>query len=66
MGASSRAKEIRVQTWEYYVWHLDSGMDAAAMRDDLQRQGRDGWELVSVVPSGQGATLVALFKRPAQ
>jgi hypothetical protein len=57
-----------VQTWEYYVWHLDSSIDAAAMRDDLQRQGREGWELVSVVPSGavQSATLIAIFKRPAQ
>jgi Domain of unknown function (DUF4177) len=57
-----------VQTWEYYIWHLDSSIDAAAMRDDLERQGREGWELVSVVPSGsgQGTTLIAIFKRPAQ
>jgi hypothetical protein len=57
-----------MQNWDYYVWHLDPTMDAAAMRDDLARQGNEGWELVSIVPvgSGQAPSLVAIFKRPAQ
>ena len=52
--------------WEYHVWYLDTSMEAESIRDDLDRWGREGWELVAVVPhesSEHGAVLVAMFKR---
>jgi hypothetical protein len=43
-------------TWEYHKGSSD---------ENLHELGREGWELVAVVPSGPGAHLTFYFKRPA-
>jgi hypothetical protein len=56
-----------MQRWDYHVWYLDTSAEAESIRNDLDRWGREGWELVSVVPhtsSVSGPVLVAIFKRP--
>jgi hypothetical protein len=58
-----------MQKWEYHVWYLDTSLEAQSIRDDLERWGQEGWELVAVTPhesSVSGAVLVAMFKRPTQ
>lgn len=61
-------------TWEYSTIQFDVGgfltpkLDSAAFDAELDRMGRDGWELVSVLDLnwGNGASwrLVGVFKRP--
>jgi hypothetical protein len=57
------------QKWEYRVWYLDTSVEAESIQGDLERLGREGWELVSVSPFDSPSypdqqTLVAFFKRP--
>ena len=63
--------------WEYNVVVLpfDSGfstdkiVDAQAIDQELNRLGREGWELVSTSISttrGYSRELIAIFKRPRQ
>ena len=57
-----------MEKWDYFVWYLDASYEAASMTNDLDERGRDGWELVAVVPhrsSVSGENLAAFFKRPA-
>ncbi len=48
------------QLWDYRLIQVPLGQDPAA---SLQRQGDEGWELVSVQLPQSGA-VVAVFKRP--
>lgn len=50
-----------MQTWEY----LTAPLLVHATKQILDNFGRDGWELVQVVPGPAGGDqLVAYFKRP--
>jgi len=42
--------------WEYLKTSSD---------EDIEALGREGWELVAVVPEGLGGALSFYFKRPA-
>ena len=56
-----------MQEWEYHVWYVDTSGEAQSIRDDLNRAGGEGWELVAVAPHEvkvSGPVLVAIFKRP--
>jgi len=49
-----------MQTWEYVTVPLL----VHATKQILDNWGRDGWELVTVVPGQSAEQLVAYFKRP--
>ena len=49
--------------WEYRVL-LIAG-DQAKQETHLIVLGKHGWELVTVLPTGLGANVIAYFKRPA-
>ena len=59
-----------MQKWEYTVWYLDTSVGVSSIEDELERRGREGWELVvtPVVwdfdPSSSGRQLVGILKRP--
>ncbi len=47
--------------WEYQVCQLDTAFGLLSMRDNLNKQGAEGWELVSVIT--HQSFLMAIFKR---
>lgn len=54
--------------WEYEVWCLDPSLGASAVRDELERRGHDGWELVATPVwdfdlDSRGRQLVGVLKR---
>jgi hypothetical protein len=49
-------------TWEY----LTAPLLVHSTKQILDNFGRDGWELVQVVPGMNPENLVAYFKRPVQ
>ena len=51
----------RVQ-WEYY----DSVIDLEKLTEYLDALGADGWELVSVLPWYETASVRCILKRPAE
>lgn len=58
--------------WEYLVIAVKIDAQASPLNDvlqnDLNRMGKDGWELVTVAPRtteiSDGFPFVAIFKRP--
>lgn len=53
-----------MDNWEYWVTTL-SGDDASKDKNELDEFGKDGWELVCVIPSVKMQPLLfAYFKRP--
>ena len=58
-----------MQEWEYDIWYLDPSRGSAAIRDELGRRGREGWELVATPVAwdfdgaGEGRQLVGILKR---
>ena len=48
-------------TWEYATVPLL----IHAMKQILDTWGKDGWELVTVMPSTDGGNPIAFFKRPS-
>src|SRR5204862_7825355 len=46
----------RMTTWEYHKTSSDG---------ELGKLGREGWELVGVVPDSAGGDAILYFKRPA-
>jgi hypothetical protein len=54
--------------FEYRTVDFSANQTRQAARDDLLNQaGRDGWELISVVPTiinGDTDAFIAFFKRP--
>ncbi|HEX5869575.1 MAG TPA: DUF4177 domain-containing protein [Longimicrobium sp.] len=60
--------------WEYQTFKIEPGgwlggkVDTADLRDQLNRLGQDGWELVSAfdTAAGQGVSreVVIILKRP--
>ena len=61
-----------MQKWEYTVWYLDTGEGVSSIHDELERRGREGWELVATPvvwdfdPSSSGRQLVGILKRPVR
>lgn len=65
---------MRAPPWEYKSVQLDvdgwfdPSVDPAAVDAELNRQGAEGWELVSAFDlnrdHGRTSRIVALFKRP--
>ena len=59
-----------MQKWEYTVWYLDTSAGVSSIEDELERRGREGWELVATPvvwdfdPSSSGRQLVGILKRP--
>ena len=58
-----------MQEWEYEIWYLDPSRGTSSIRDELDRRGRAGWELVATPVawdfegSGSGRQLVGILKR---
>jgi hypothetical protein len=58
-----------MQEWEYEIWYLDPSRGTAAIRDELELRGRQGWELVATPVAwdfdgaGDGRQLVGILKR---
>jgi len=48
--------------WEYRTRYLEPGKDGMYYGADLAGLGKKGWELITVVPSGQQQ--MCLFKKP--
>lgn len=48
--------------WEYRTRYLEPGKDGRYYGADLAGLGKKGWELITVVPSGQQQ--MCLFKKP--
>ena len=59
-----------MQKWEYDVWYLDTSLAVSSIGDELERRGREGWELVATPvvwnldPENSGRQLVGVLKRP--
>ena len=50
--------------WEYHII-LTTTASGKGLKEDLNRAGRDGWELVWVIPfAGEHERAFAIFKRP--
>jgi hypothetical protein len=45
------------QAWEYKVLLKDASDDSARTQEELNEFGRDGWELVAIVPVPNGVQL---------
>ena len=58
-----------MQEWEYDIWYLDPSRGTSSIRDELERRGREGWELVATPVAwdfdrvGDGRQLVGILKR---
>jgi hypothetical protein len=58
-----------MQEWEYDIWYLDPSRGSSSIRDELERRGREGWELVATPVAwdfegaGNGRQLVGILKR---
>jgi hypothetical protein len=58
-----------MQEWEYDIWYLDPSRGSSSIRDELERRGREGWELVATPiawdfeGAGNGRQLVGILKR---
>jgi hypothetical protein len=58
-----------MQEWEYDIWYLDPSRGSSSIRDELERRGREGWELVATPvawdfeDAGSGRQLVGILKR---
>lgn len=48
--------------WEYRTRYLEPGKDGMYYGSDLAGLGKKGWELITVVPSGEQQ--MCLFKKP--
>lgn len=55
--------------WNYHVVEvkptLMGGHKAEALQEELNRQGRSGWELVDIVVPSMASPALLVFKRPA-
>ncbi len=53
------------QMWEYSVHRVDDHLSAELMETDLNAQGREGWEMVSIIACGPNHNARTIFmKRP--
>jgi hypothetical protein len=58
-----------MQEWEYDIWYLDPSRGTSSIRDELERRGREGWELVATPVAwdfdgaGEARQLVGILKR---
>ena len=61
--------EDAMQEWEYDIWYLDPSRGTSSIRDELERRGREGWELVATPVAWDfdtavdGRQLVGILKR---
>jgi hypothetical protein len=56
------------QRWDYKTVDIKPGflgMKMDEVQNELDKHGKQGWELVSVAPLAARASLVLFFKRPA-
>jgi hypothetical protein len=51
-------------TFRYFVWKVDFSQDNKDIKKQLDRQGRDGWELVTITKEDHNSNeSICVFKR---